>query len=66
MENSYQQARNVLEAFEVADVRPGPVLLVDDVVDSRWTLTVIGNKLSTAGAGPVYAVALADASTKAD
>ena len=66
MENSYQQARNVLDAFEVIDVRPGPVLLIDDMVDSRWTFTVIGNKLSSAGAGPVYAVALADASTKAD
>ncbi len=66
MENSYQQARNVLDAFEVTDVRPDPVLLVDDVVDSRWTFTVIGNRLSRAGAGPVYPVALADASTKAD
>ena len=66
MQNSFQQARNVLDAFEVADVQPGPVLLIDDTVDSRWTFTVIGNKLSAAGAGPVYAVALADASTKAD
>jgi len=65
MENSYQQARNVMNAFEVADVRPGPLLLIDDMVDSRWTFTVIGNRLSTAGAGPVYPVALADASTKA-
>lgn len=64
MENSYRQARNVLIAFEVSDVRPGPVLLIDDVVDSKWTFTVIGNRLSNAGAGPVYAVALADASTK--
>jgi ATP-dependent DNA helicase RecQ len=55
----------VLNAFEVTEVRPGPVLLIDDVVDSRWTLTVVGNRLSMAGAGEVYAVALADASTKA-
>jgi len=66
MENSYQQARNVLDAFEVTDVRPGPVLLIDDMVDSKWTFTVNANKLSSAGAGPVYAVALADASTKAN
>ena len=66
MQNSFQQARNVIDAFNLGDVRPGPVLLIDDVVDSRWTLTVIGNKLSRAGACPVYAVALADASTKAD
>ncbi|NNF65408.1 MAG: phosphoribosyltransferase, partial [Acidimicrobiia bacterium] len=66
MENSFQQARNVLQAFEIADVRRGPVLLIDDMFDSKWTFTVVGNKLSGAGAGPVYALALADASTKAD
>ncbi len=61
MQNSYQQARNVLEAFEVHDARTGPVLLVDDLVDSRWTLSVIGNLLLEAGSGPVYPFALADA-----
>ena len=66
MQNSFQQAHNVIDAFDIAEVRSGPVLLIDDVVDSRWTLTVVGNKLSVAGSGPVYAVALADASTKAD
>ena len=66
MQNSYQQARNVLDAFDITEVRPGPVLLIDDVVDSRWTFTVVANKLRRSGAGPVYPVALADASTRAD
>ena len=61
MQNSYQQARNVLETFDVRDVGTGPVLLVDDIVDSRWTLTVIGNLLLHAGSGPVYPFALAAA-----
>ena len=34
-------------------------LLVDDVVDSRWTITVIAALLRQAGSGPVYPVALA-------
>ncbi|TDI53653.1 MAG: RecQ family ATP-dependent DNA helicase [Acidobacteria bacterium] len=62
MENSCQQARNVLGAFEVVDHRPGPALLVDDMVDSRWTFTVVGSQLRGAGSGPVYPVALADTS----
>jgi ATP-dependent DNA helicase RecQ len=36
-----------------------PVLLVDDQVDSRWTLTVTGRLLRLAGAGPVLPFALA-------
>ena len=61
MHNSHQQYRNVRDAFEVQQpVPPGPVLLVDDIVDSKWTLTVIGGKLREAGAGLVYPFALAD------
>jgi len=60
MQNSYQQAKNVLDAFSVSQVSGGPVLLVDDIVDSRWTLTVIGNLLLQEGAGAVFPFALAD------
>ncbi|MBR7742876.1 ATP-dependent DNA helicase RecQ [Phycicoccus sp. BSK3Z-2] len=38
---------------------PGPVLLVDDVVSSRWTLTVAGRALRRAGAPGVLPFALA-------
>jgi len=62
MQNSTRQAENLLGAFRVGDVQPMPVLLVDDVVDSRWTLTVVGDLLGAAGSGPVYPVALTDTS----
>ncbi|HHU09898.1 MAG TPA: recombinase RecQ, partial [Intrasporangiaceae bacterium] len=38
---------------------PGPVLLVDDVVDSRWSLTVAARALRLAGAPAVLPLALA-------
>ncbi|MFZ7087631.1 RecQ family ATP-dependent DNA helicase [Curtobacterium sp. RRHDQ10] len=37
----------------------GPVLLVDDLVDSRWTMTVAGRELRRAGAQAVLPFALA-------
>jgi ATP-dependent DNA helicase RecQ len=62
MDNSAQQLANVHDAFVVVDdVPPGPVLLVDDVVDSRWTLTVVGALLRRAGAGEVHPFVLAQA-----
>jgi len=61
MENSVQQARNVIDAFEARPeaVAEGPVLLVDDVVASRWSMTVCAMLLRQAGSGPVYPLALA-------
>ena len=62
MENSAQQLRNVDGAFEVnAPVPAGPVLLIDDIVDSRWTLTTVGVALRLAGSGQVYPFVLAKA-----
>jgi ATP-dependent DNA helicase RecQ len=37
------------------------VLLIDDIVDSRWTMTVIGNLLLQEGASVVHPFALANA-----
>ena len=61
MSNSYQQARNLARAFKVdaKQVPPEPVLLVDDMVDSRWTLTVVSALLLEAQSGPVHPLALA-------
>jgi ATP-dependent DNA helicase RecQ len=61
MANSSQQARNVDGSIAVrAGALPaGPVLLVDDIVDSRWTLTVGAWLLTSHGSGPVYPLALA-------
>ena len=61
MQNSQQQYRNVRDAFEISgEVPSGPVILIDDIVDSRWTLTVVGSLLREAGSGPVFPFALAD------
>lgn len=64
LENSYTQAANVFEAFSVDanGTREGAVLLVDDMCDSRWTMTEIAHLLREAGSGPVYPFALADSS----
>ena len=60
-ENSYQKCWNVSDAFEISDaVRDGPVLLVDDIVDSRWTITEVSIELRSAGSGPVHPFAVAE------
>jgi len=64
--NSFQQAQNVAGAFVIdgAMVRREPLFLVDDMVDSRWTFTVLTVLLRKAGSGPVYPLALADSSAE--
>ena len=64
MANSSQQLANVHDALVViGDVPSGPVLLVDDLVDSRWTMTMGGALLRRAGAGVVHPFALAQRRT---
>ncbi len=60
MANSTQQARNVDGALVLNDqsIPHEPVLLVDDMVDSRWTLTVAAWLLRTGGSGDVHPLAL--------
>jgi ATP-dependent DNA helicase RecQ len=61
MQNSAKQYANIKDAFRIiSEVSSEPVLLVDDIVDSRWTFAVIAAQLREAGAGPVYPLALAD------
>ena len=66
MQNSEHQAANANSAFSVDGslVRDGPVLLIDDIVDSRWTLTVCGARLRSAGSGLVFPFALASAAAE--
>ncbi len=60
MANSSQQARNVDGTLAVREQVPtGPVLLIDDMVDSKWTLTIAAYLLTSNGSGPVYPLALA-------
>lgn len=59
MNNSSFQASNVAGAFAISSPVPkGSVFLVDDLVDSRWTMTEVGAVLRRAGSGPVFPVAL--------
>jgi ATP-dependent DNA helicase RecQ len=60
MRNSAMQTRNVLGAFAadgIADTRP--VLLIDDMSSSRWTLTVVARMLRRAGSSLVYPLVIA-------
>ncbi|MET8281163.1 DEAD/DEAH box helicase [Micromonospora sp. NPDC005174] len=64
--NSAQRVRALHEAFavpsELADALAaldGPVLLVDDLVDSGWTMTMVARELRRAGAPDVLPLALA-------
>ncbi len=61
MANSVQQARNIdgSLAIDCAQLPSGPVLLVDDMVDSRWTITVAAWLLRSHGSGEVFPLALA-------
>jgi ATP-dependent DNA helicase RecQ len=65
MLNAYQQYSNIYRAFSITPSFPigEPVFLIDDVVDSRWTFTVLGVLLRLQGSGVVYPVALAEAAT---
>lgn len=45
----------------LADFQGQSILLVDDLVDSRWTLTIAGRALRQAGASAVLPLALAQA-----
>jgi ATP-dependent DNA helicase RecQ len=68
MENSAQQARNLdgVFAIDIGQMRKQAVLLVDDIVDSRWTLTVAGALLRRSGCPAVFPVTLASSVFGAD
>lgn len=64
MNNRFHQCRNLDGVFEIhGEVPQGPVLLIDDVVDSGWTLTIIAALLRHAGSGAVFPLALATTAT---
>ncbi|MEU5563996.1 RecQ family ATP-dependent DNA helicase [Micromonospora musae] len=64
--NSAQRVRALHDAFTVPDELAvalagldGPVLLIDDLVDSGWTVTLLARALRRAGAPDVLPLALA-------
>jgi ATP-dependent DNA helicase RecQ len=62
MQNSTMQARNVIGTLTIdSDIPETPVLLVDDIIDSGWTLTMAGYLLRSQSSGPVYPFTLAQA-----
>jgi ATP-dependent DNA helicase RecQ len=62
MENSARQVRNLLDAFSVRHgILTAPVILVDDVIDSGWTIAMIAALLRIQGSGPVFPFVLAKA-----
>ena len=46
-------------AVDRASCEPGPVLLIDDTADSRWTLTEVGRGLRRSGVVAVWPLVLA-------
>jgi len=58
------QAERLVRHIHPGAIPSGPVLLVDDVVDSGWTLTWLAVMLRHYGSGPVYPFALAKASPR--
>jgi ATP-dependent DNA helicase RecQ len=60
LENSAYQCQNAMKGFMVKGDCPNcDILLIDDMVDSKWTLTVCGYMLKEKGAGRVYPFAIA-------
>ena len=63
-QNRFHQCRNLDGVFEITEnLKDSPVLLVDDVIDSGWTVTVLAALLLKSGSGAVYPLALGSAST---
>lgn len=57
--NSAHQAANLDGVFVISEPVQGTILLVDDMVDSGWTLTIVGALLRQAGADAVVPFTLA-------
>ena len=70
MENSCFQCKNAQESFGFKKGEENNIhnciLLIDDMVDSRWTLTVCGDILIRAGVHHVYPFTLATTSKRDD
>lgn len=64
--NRFHQCRNLDGVFAVdANIPAGPALLVDDMIDSGWTMTVIAALLKQAGSDHVYPLAISSTASNA-
>ena len=60
--NSYQQMQNVQGSLALTgEIPDSPGFLIDDVVDSGWTLTVATWLIRSNGGGPIFPVVLSQA-----
>ena len=60
LENSAYQCQNAFDGFAVtSDSLSCNIILIDDMVDSKWTLTVCGYMLKKKGAGLIYPYTIA-------
>jgi ATP-dependent DNA helicase RecQ len=68
MENSYQHVKNLDGVFQINPklLKSGPCFIIDDMVDSRWTLTVASALLRQSGCTAVYPLVLALNSPRMD
>lgn len=66
LQNSVLQFENAMEAYEVISTEglTNNILLIDDIVDSRWTLAAITYKLKLKKSCKVYPFTIADSSGK--
>ncbi len=66
MENSAHQCENAYKSFSLISgvTLPEKVILIDDIVDSGWTLTVCGYRLMEGGCKEVFPFALASSTKK--
>lgn len=65
MANSSMQARNVAGTLKAIERVPtGAVLLIDDIIDSGWTLTMAGWLLREKGSDVVHPFTLARATAR--
>ena len=63
-ENNYYQCKNLDGVFEINEnvKNDEPVLLIDDAIDSGWTLTIASALLRKSGSGLVYPATLTSTS----
>lgn len=59
-QNRFHQCNNLDGVFDIEeDVPSTPGLLVDDTIDSGWTMTIVSVLLRKQGSGPIFPFALA-------
>ncbi|HDR7707805.1 TPA: RecQ family ATP-dependent DNA helicase [Bacillus thuringiensis] len=59
MKNANKQAANIMDAFTISDaLLEGPVLLIDDIMNSGWTFAICAMKLKEAGCESITPLAL--------